>query len=168
MGSWKSTFCGFFSHRILLYFPYVCMSVTGVHLNFSQVFDCLGHEHHIISRSISSRLTTLTTLTTWTTLTNRTTLTAQTDQTIYQDKCGICIVYLVLFLLPPFKEWRCLLLSIFENKLYSVAEFGLQWILRLPPSSKCCLPCNWQHKYYKALVQIQLKYKYNYYDEIEN
>ena len=34
----------------------------------------------------------------WTTLTNRTILTTLTDQQIYQYKCRIRIVYLVLFL----------------------------------------------------------------------
>ena len=35
------------------------------HLNFSQLFDDLGHENHIFSESISSRLTILISLTTW-------------------------------------------------------------------------------------------------------
>ena len=30
-------------------------------MNISQVFHCVGHENHVISESISSRLTTLTT-----------------------------------------------------------------------------------------------------------
>ena len=38
-------------------------------------------------------------MSTSTTLTNRSTLTATTDQTIYQDKCRIRIVYLVLSLI---------------------------------------------------------------------
>ena len=42
----------------------VCPSQAW-HLNFSQVFDWLGHENHIFSDSISSRLTTVTILTTW-------------------------------------------------------------------------------------------------------
>ena len=91
------------------------------HLNFSQLFDDLGHENHIFSESISSRvatlttlttLTPLTTLTTWTTWTNGTTLKTPSDQTIYQDKCRICIVYLVLLsfdLLWVFVEKCCIL-----------------------------------------------------------
>ena len=46
------------------HFPYVCQSQAW-HLNFSQLFDYLGHENHIFSESISSRVATLTTLTTW-------------------------------------------------------------------------------------------------------
>ena len=45
---------------------YVCV-FTGEawHLNFSQLFDDLGHDYHMFSESISSRLTTLTSLATW-------------------------------------------------------------------------------------------------------
>ena len=42
-----------------------CVHVSQAwHLNFSQLFDDLGHENHIFSESRSSRLTTLITLTT--------------------------------------------------------------------------------------------------------
>ena len=44
-------------------FHCVSVCVQALHLNFSQLFD-VGHENHIFSESISSRLITLTTLTT--------------------------------------------------------------------------------------------------------
>ena len=59
-------FCGFCSNRILHYFPFCGSLSQARHLNFSQLFDDLGHENHIFSESISSRVANLTTLITWT------------------------------------------------------------------------------------------------------
>ena len=65
--------------RILLKQNTALLSIFSLsqawHLNFSQLFDDLGHENHIFSESILSTLTTLFTwppdhLTTWTTLTS--------------------------------------------------------------------------------------------------
>ena len=48
--------------------------------------------------TIPATLTTWTKLKTWTTWTNQTTLKTPTDQMIYQDKCRIRILYLVMLL----------------------------------------------------------------------
>ena len=56
LAEWLRQYCGFCSNRIL---------IQAWHLNFSQLFDNLGHENHIFSESMSSRLTILTTIATW-------------------------------------------------------------------------------------------------------
>ena len=47
-------YCRFYSNRILPYFP-LSVRQQAWHLNFSQLFDDLGHENNIFSESISSR-----------------------------------------------------------------------------------------------------------------
>ena len=61
----KKSSCGFCSNRILYFFLLSVCQSPAWHLNFSQSFDDLGHEKHIFSESISSRVATLTTFTTW-------------------------------------------------------------------------------------------------------